>query len=67
MIDLQDVWASYDGVGVLESVDLTVKDKVFLAIIDPNDGGKSTLLKVSPGLIKPEQSMVKLLGDVPRT
>ncbi len=66
VIDLKDVWVSFDGVTVLESVNLTVHDKDFLAIIGPNGGGKSTLLKVILGLIKPDRGSVKLLGGKPR-
>ncbi|WP_094226879.1 metal ABC transporter ATP-binding protein [Methanolobus psychrotolerans] len=66
VINLKDIWVSYDGVSVLESVNLTVKDKDFLAIIGPNGGGKSTLLKVILGLIKPDRGSVKLLGEKPK-
>ncbi len=66
VIELKDVWVSYDGVRVLESVNLTVKDKDFLAIIGPNGGGKSTLLKVILGLITPDKGSVKLLGGKPK-
>lgn len=65
VIDLKDIWVNYDGVRVLESVTLKVKDKDFLAIIGPNGGGKSTLLKVILGLIKPDRGTVKLLGGKP--
>ena len=65
VIDLKDIWVSYGGVTVLESVNLTVKDKDFLAIIGPNGGGKSTLLKVILGLIRPDKGSVNLLGGRP--
>jgi len=66
VIDLKDIWVSYDDVSVLEAVNLTVEDKDFLAIIGPNGGGKSTLLKVILGLIKPDRGSVKLLGGNPK-
>ncbi|WP_342306406.1 ABC transporter ATP-binding protein [Methanolobus sp. ZRKC5] len=66
VIDVKDVWVSYDSVHVLESVTFTVKNKDFLAIIGPNGGGKSTLLKVILGLIKPDKGTVKLLGGDPK-
>jgi zinc transport system ATP-binding protein len=66
VIDLKDVWVSYGNVPVLEAVDLAVEDRDFLAIIGPNGGGKSTLLKVILGLIKPDRGSVKLLGEDPR-
>jgi len=66
VIDLKDVWVSYGNVPVLEAVDLVVEDRDFLAIIGPNGGGKSTLLKVILGLIKPDRGSVKLMGEDPR-
>lgn len=66
VIELKDIWVSYDGVRVLESVTLNVKDRDFLAIIGPNGGGKSTLLKVILGLITPDRGSVRLLGGNPR-
>jgi zinc transport system ATP-binding protein len=66
VIDLKDVWVNYGNVPVLEAVDLVVEDRDFLAIIGPNGGGKSTLLKVILGLIKPDRGSVKLLGEDPK-
>jgi zinc transport system ATP-binding protein len=65
VIELKDVWVSYEESLVLESVDLVVKNHDFLAIIGPNGGGKSTLLKVILGLIKPDKGSVTLLGNDP--
>ena len=65
VIDLKDIWVSYDTVPVLEAVNLAVEDKDFLAIIGPNGGGKSTLLKVILGLIRPYRGSVELLGGNP--
>jgi zinc transport system ATP-binding protein len=66
VIVLKDVWVHYDGINVLEGVNLTVRQHDFLGIIGPNGGGKSTLLKVILGLIKPGRGTIKVLGDTPR-
>ncbi|WP_305065598.1 ATP-binding cassette domain-containing protein, partial [Methanococcoides sp.] len=55
VIVLKDVWVHYGGINVLEGVNLTVSQHDFLGIIGPNGGGKSTLLKVILGLIKPSR------------
>lgn len=47
---------------VLEDIDLKVKKNDFMAIIGPNGGGKSTLLKTILGLIQPESGKIKILG-----
>ena len=65
VIDLQDVSFGYDENLVLEDINLSVDDGDFLAIIGPNGGGKSTLLKLMLGLIEPDSGSVKIYGDAP--
>ncbi|MGD9115643.1 MAG: ABC transporter ATP-binding protein [Dehalococcoidia bacterium] len=62
---IEDVWVRYDGVTVLEGVSLSVDRGAFLGIIGPNGGGKTTLLKVILGLVKPTQGRVSVLGRPP--
>jgi len=66
VIVLEDVWVHYGGINVLEGVNLTVSQHDFLGIIGPNGGGKSTLLKVILGLIKPSRGTIRVLGDTPQ-
>jgi len=65
VIRVEDVWVHYDGVPVLENVNLSVEESDFLGIIGPNGGGKTTLLKVILGLITPTRGRVSVLGRVP--
>ncbi len=65
VIRLEHVTASYDGHTALEDVTLTVYEGDFLGIIGPNGGGKTTLLKVILGLVKPERGHVEVLGTTP--
>lgn len=65
VIHLEDVWVHYDGLTALEGVSLSVRAGDFLGIIGPNGGGKTTLLKVILGLIKPSRGKVKVLGETP--
>ncbi|OIP27095.1 MAG: ABC transporter [Chloroflexi bacterium CG_4_9_14_3_um_filter_45_9] len=65
IIKLEDVWVYYDGVLALEAVSLSIKQQDFLGIIGPNGGGKTTLLKVILGLLKPNRGKVTLLGNPP--
>jgi len=55
----------YDGVPALEGISLSIKQEDFLGVIGPNGGGKTTLLKVLLGLIKPSQGKVTVLGRLP--
>lgn len=45
--------ASYGKNIVLKDIDFTVRDNDFIGVIGPNGGGKTTLLKVILGLLKP--------------
>jgi len=65
VIRLDDVWVKYGDFTVLEEVNLSVQNLDFLGIIGPNGGGKTTLLKVILGLIKPIRGSVTVLGDSP--
>jgi zinc transport system ATP-binding protein len=50
---------------VLDHVDLEVREGEFLGLVGPNGGGKSTLLKIVLGLLKPESGTVEVLGKPP--
>jgi len=65
VIRLEDVWVKYGDLTVLEEINLSVQNLDFLGIIGPNGGGKTTLLKVILGLIKPARGKVKVLGASP--
>ncbi|HEX78100.1 MAG TPA: ABC transporter ATP-binding protein [Dehalococcoidia bacterium] len=65
VVRLEDVWVDYDGLLALEGVNLSIRQDDFLGIIGPNGGGKTTLLKVILGLIKPSRGQVWVLGDAP--
>ncbi len=61
-IRLTGVSSGYDGRQALEDVSLSVAGGSLVAIFGPNGGGKSTLLKLIAGLIRPWQGTVEVLG-----
>lgn len=61
VIKISNLWAGYQQKTVLEDINLTVKKLDFIGLIGPNGGGKTTLLKVLLGLIKPFQGEVKIM------
>jgi len=65
VIELKDVWVYYGDLPILKEINLVVKENDFLGIIGPNGGGKSTLLKVVLGLVKPDRGTVRVFGDTP--
>ncbi len=64
-IQIQNLSFAYDDQLVLENVSLTVEQGDFLAIIGPNGGGKSTLLKLILGLLEPKQGDIRIFGKEP--
>lgn len=64
-IDIKGLSAGYNGNTVIENIDLSLYERDFLAIIGPNGGGKSTLIKTILGLIKPISGYVKIFGESP--
>lgn len=66
-IEVKEVWFSYGRETVLENVNITLKERDFLGVIGPNGGGKTTLLKVLLGLLKPSRGEVRVLGGPPES
>jgi len=66
VIELTGVTAGYSRAHpALRSVNLKVERNQFLAIIGPNGGGKTTLLKVILGLLEPFSGEVRVFGETP--
>ena len=65
VIEIKDVSFAYDKQMILENISLRVEEKDFLAIIGPNGGGKSTLLKLILGMLKPQKGSISVLGKAP--
>src|SRR5664280_2714749 len=53
LFEMNSLSASYGANVVLQDVDFKVNENDFIGVIGPNGGGKTTLLKVILGLLKP--------------
>lgn len=63
IIELEDVSFAYPGDDiVVRNVTLAVHRGDYLGVIGPNGGGKTTMLKLMLGLLKPTRGTVKLFG-----
>jgi len=65
IVDLKNIYFSYNGDPVLEDINLKIMENDFMAIIGPNGGGKTTLIKIILGLIKPLKGNIKIMGEAP--
>lgn len=66
VIELNKVTFAYNRIPVLRDVSFTVNQGEFLGIIGPNAGGKSTLLKLILGLLRPHYAgSIKVFGGDP--
>lgn len=65
IIDIKHLSFSYDKQIILEDISLSVEEKDFLAIIGPNGGGKSTLLKLILGINTLKKGSISVLGKEP--
>jgi len=63
LLELKSINAAYDDTWVLKGVDLVVKENDFVGIIGPNGGGKTTLLKVILGILKPISGEIHVNGS----
>lgn len=64
-LEFREVWYSYGRGPVLEDVTFRVAEQEFLGIIGPNGGGKTTLLKLALGLLRPDRGEIRVLGRSP--
>ena len=58
IIKIENLSAGYDQKTVLHDINLEISEKDFLGIIGPNGGGKTTLMKVILGLLKPSEGKI---------
>ena len=61
-ISVKDVWASYGEREILNGFDLNVEQGSFVALAGPNGVGKSTLLRLVSGVIKPTRGSIEVAG-----
>jgi len=66
IIEIENLSFSYEKQTVLEDINLTVEERDFLAIIGPNGGGKSTLLKLILGIKSAKKGNIKTFGKKPK-
>lgn len=62
VIQLENISFSYEEKVILKNINLTIEKGQFIGLVGPNGGGKTTLIKIILGLIKPDYGEIKLLN-----
>ncbi len=62
VLEIKNLSFDYQNQQILKDINLTLKSKDFLAVIGPNGGGKSTLLKLILGILKPKSGEIKIFS-----
>jgi energy-coupling factor transport system ATP-binding protein len=62
VIEVNDIYFSYDDYQVLNGISFKVKTGEVLAVVGSNGSGKTTLLKHLNGILKPKRGSVKVFG-----
>jgi zinc/manganese transport system ATP-binding protein len=66
VIVAHDLAAAYGGQSVWRRANFSIEPGSFTAILGPNGGGKSTLIRMILGLLSPSQGHLDVLGEKPR-
>ena len=65
IVEIKHLSFSYNRQKILEDINLTIEERDFFAVIGPNGGGKSTLLKLILGLIPAQEGSILTFGEPP--
>jgi zinc transport system ATP-binding protein len=65
-IKADNLFFQYEETPILENVSFAIRPGEFIGIFGPNGGGKTTLLKLLLGFLKPQKGSVEILGQSPK-
>ncbi|MGB3976950.1 MAG: ABC transporter ATP-binding protein [bacterium] len=65
VLEFRDVCFGYSSVETIHNASFVVREGAFVAVVGPNGGGKTTLIKLALGLIKPQRGKILLFGRDP--
>jgi len=66
IIETQNLNFSYEQQPVIRDVNLRIKSGDFMAMIGPNGGGKTTLIKLMLGLLNVDSGSIRIFGKTPQ-
>jgi phospholipid/cholesterol/gamma-HCH transport system ATP-binding protein len=62
IIEVQDVWKAFEQNAVLRGVNLSLDKGTLLAVMGGSGSGKTVLLRIIDGLLRPDRGEVRLFG-----
>jgi phospholipid/cholesterol/gamma-HCH transport system ATP-binding protein len=62
IVEVRDVWKAFDLKQVLRGVDLSLDKGTLLAVMGGSGSGKTVLLRIIDGLLRPDRGEVRLFG-----
>ena len=65
-VNVENLYVVKEGKTILEDINLKIYKGEIVAIVGPNGGGKTTLLKTLLGLVKPTKGSVEIFGLPPK-
>ena len=69
IINLKNIFVSFDDEPVLKGIDLYIRDKEFVTLLGPSGCGKTTTLRIIAGFVEPDDGDVffegKRINEVP--
>jgi zinc transport system ATP-binding protein len=64
-VEVRDVCFSYGAQEVLHNVSFALAPRTLVAVVGPNGGGKTTLLRLLLGALAPRYGTIRVLGQAP--
>jgi zinc transport system ATP-binding protein len=65
ILRFEDVCFAYEREEVLHNVDLAIPERSLVAVVGPNGGGKSTLIRLALGILRPQRGRIQIFCQNP--
>lgn len=66
VIEIEHLFFSFGNLTILEDVSFNISEGEFIGVFGPNGGGKTTLLNLMMGFLKPARGKISILGLSPK-